>query len=276
MAAHIYWCFGLLCMWSCVTHAQRLLVAGGSLTEIVYALGAESQLVAVDDTSQYPKHAQTLPNVGYYRSLSTEGVLSVAPDTVLLLAGAGPPTVVQQLRQLGVRLVPITEPKTLAGLRSSIQQVAAVVGKPAAGAQLITTVEHAIDAVLAKPQLNNKTAVFLMSAGQRGLVAAGSETTPQLLFRSLNISNPFADLSGYKPVSAESLAASAPDIVLIASHTTASASVAELCASPELALWARQQGCQLHRVDSLKYLGLTPRLAEAMDELYGLLSGTHE
>ena len=60
-------------------------LARGAVTEIVYALGAEKRLVARDSTSLYPEAALALPDVGYMRQLSPEGVLSVNPSAILML-----------------------------------------------------------------------------------------------------------------------------------------------------------------------------------------------
>jgi len=40
---------------------SRITVAGGSITEIIYALGEEEKLIAVDITSNFPKEATELP-----------------------------------------------------------------------------------------------------------------------------------------------------------------------------------------------------------------------
>lgn len=55
---------------------------GGALTEIIYALGAEASLVGVRKTSLYPAPAAKLPNVGYARALSVEGVLALSPTHI--------------------------------------------------------------------------------------------------------------------------------------------------------------------------------------------------
>ncbi|TIV30432.1 MAG: hemin ABC transporter substrate-binding protein, partial [Mesorhizobium sp.] len=54
---------------------SRIASIGGSITEILYALGEEGRLVARDSTSTYPEAAAKLPDVGYMRALSPEGVL---------------------------------------------------------------------------------------------------------------------------------------------------------------------------------------------------------
>ncbi|MEM8540158.1 MAG: ABC transporter substrate-binding protein, partial [Pseudomonadota bacterium] len=71
------------------TH-QRVLAIGGAVTEIIYALGEEDRLVGRDSTSVFPPEAQKLPDVGYIRALSPEGVLSVKPDLVLARENNGP------------------------------------------------------------------------------------------------------------------------------------------------------------------------------------------
>ena len=59
--------------------SERVLSIGGSVTEIVHALGEGDPLVARDTTSTHPPEAEDLPDVGCMRALSPKGVLSVAP-----------------------------------------------------------------------------------------------------------------------------------------------------------------------------------------------------
>ena len=60
-------------------HAQRLVSLSKQYSEIIYALGAQKDLVAVDLSSTYPPEIKSLPTVGYHRALSAEGILSVRP-----------------------------------------------------------------------------------------------------------------------------------------------------------------------------------------------------
>ena len=69
--------------------AGRVVALGGAITEVVYALGAEGQLVGTDTTSLYPAAALQTAKVGYMRQLSAEGLLSLRPDAVLGTDEAG-------------------------------------------------------------------------------------------------------------------------------------------------------------------------------------------
>lgn len=78
------------------TPERRIISAGGAITEVLYALGREAEIVGVDSTSQHPAEAlQTKANVGYLRALGAEGVLSLKPNLVIATDGAGPPDVLR-------------------------------------------------------------------------------------------------------------------------------------------------------------------------------------
>ena len=58
------------------TDVNQLITAGGTLTDIVFALNKDDNLIGVDTSSTSPAAVNRLPKVGYYRNLSAEGVLS--------------------------------------------------------------------------------------------------------------------------------------------------------------------------------------------------------
>ncbi|MET0748950.1 MAG: ABC transporter substrate-binding protein, partial [Rhizobium sp.] len=81
---------------------SRLVSIGGDVTEIVYALGEEKRLIARDSTSVYPEAAAKLPDVGYMRALSPEGILAVNPSAIIAVEGSGPPEALAVLRNASV------------------------------------------------------------------------------------------------------------------------------------------------------------------------------
>jgi iron complex transport system substrate-binding protein len=100
---------GLATLVASPTRAQqktpRIVSVGSALTEIFYALGAENLLVGVDTTSLYPPQAKSLPQVGYMRALSAEGVLSLKPTLIMATTGAGPASTLDQLKATGIEVV---------------------------------------------------------------------------------------------------------------------------------------------------------------------------
>lgn len=108
-----------------VTAAERIVVAGGSLTELIYAMGAGKRVVGVDETTSYPPETAKLPHIGYWKQLSSEGILSLRPDSVITWQDAGPQIVLDQLRAQKVNVVTLPRvPATLEQMYANIRQLA--------------------------------------------------------------------------------------------------------------------------------------------------------
>lgn len=95
--------------------AQRIVCIGQALNEMIYALGAQGNLVGVDYSSTYPSEIKKLPTVGYHRALSAEGILSLKPTLIIHDNNIGPDNVVRQLQQLKIPM------KTFAAKNDSIE-----------------------------------------------------------------------------------------------------------------------------------------------------------
>ena len=133
-----------------VKDASRVVAVGGSITEIVYALKAQKRLVAVDTTSLHPPSAlKTLPNVGYMRALSAEGVLSVDPSLILAIDGSGPPDVLDVLSKASIPLVTVPNEFSENGILDKIHFIAAVLGVPEKGEALAGDGTQVLEELLA-------------------------------------------------------------------------------------------------------------------------------
>lgn len=120
-------------------HAQRYVSVSKQYTEIIYALGAEDDLVAVDISSVYPPQAKQLPTVGYHRALSLEGMLAAKP-TVILRGGPnniGPEHVVRQLESLKIPTKDFTMPSDdIEGAKALIREMGAYFHKESRAEEL--------------------------------------------------------------------------------------------------------------------------------------------
>ena len=104
----------------------RIVCLSKQYNEVIYALGAEKNLVAVDLSSTYPPAIKALPTVGYHRSLSAEGVLAQNPTLVIHDNNIGPENVMRQLEQMKVPMKTFMESVfTIAQTKAMIQQLGA-------------------------------------------------------------------------------------------------------------------------------------------------------
>ncbi len=81
---------------------ERIVSLSKQYNEIIYALGAEKNIVAVDLSSTYPPEIKNVQTVGYHRALSAEAILSMKPTLILEDNNIGPEHVVTQLKELQI------------------------------------------------------------------------------------------------------------------------------------------------------------------------------
>jgi len=255
-------------------HLPRLVTINGAITEVVYALGAEAQLVGTDTTSLYPKAAQNTPKVGYMRQLSAEGVLSLKPDAVISTTEAGPPVVLDQLRSAGVKVELVKTEYTWNDVGAKVRAV----GRAARREEAARELQARLDAEWS--QLTRQVAakggprprvLFILSHGPTPQVA-GLETAADSLIRYAGGMNPLAGFKGYRPMTAEAMAGAAPDFILSTDEgIQALGGVEKFWQRPELALTPAYRKRALVSLDALLLLGFGPRLPQAVREVHSRL-----
>ncbi len=254
---------------------DRIVSLGGSVTEIVAALGSADRLVAVDDSSLYPTRLlETLPSVGYYRAVSAEGVLALSPDLVIADASAGPPATLSRLAAAGVRVEQVPAITDIDSLIAAIEYIGAVLGKAEPAGRLaaqtrerLQVLQRALSAVDTPPR-----ALFLLSAGGGAPMVAGRETAANRLLTLARADNIAADFRGYKPASAEMLVRLQPDVIITTERTLAAAGGRDaVLALPGLAVSPAARRQALVVMDDLLALGFGPRLPVAVERLASAL-----
>ena len=247
---------------------KRIVIAGGDLTEIVYALHAEDRIAGVDTTSLYPPAARERPDVGYLRQLSAEGILSLSPDLVLTTVSAGPPAVLEQIRSAGTPLEILPESFTAAGVVTKIEGVEKALGLPDQGlSQAVradfATVADAVAKVPTKPRV-----LFVLSITQGAPLGGGSGTAADGIIRLAGGTNAVGEMERYKPLSPEAVAAAAPEMVVIASHAVEpNGGMAKIAALPVFAQTPAAKAGRIIAMDSLYLLGFGPRTPQAARDL---------
>ncbi|WP_081992746.1 heme/hemin ABC transporter substrate-binding protein [Collimonas arenae] len=260
------------------TQPRRVVVAGGAITEIVYALDAGAFLIGADTTSTYPAAAMALPKMGYQRALSAEGVLSLHPDLLLASADAGPPTTLKQIAAAGVRVIRLGERHDVDTVREKITGVASALALPDRGKLLLKNFDDQWQAALAsvdkQRQAKPPRVLFILSNSGTQAMVAGQETAADAMIRYAGAVNATTDASGkgfkgYKPLTAESAVASGADILMISSENLAAiGGIERLLNSPGLSLTlAAKTRRVVADMDTLLLLGFGPRLPLALTQL---------
>ncbi|SDI46095.1 heme/hemin ABC transporter substrate-binding protein [Paraburkholderia phenazinium] len=258
---------------------RRVIVVGGALAEIVYALDAQANargvLVATDTTCTFPAAAGALPKVGYQRALSAEGLLSLRPDLILASSEAGPPNVLSQVKQAGVEVVTFAERHDVDSVREKIAGIARTLDASEAGKALQTRFDDqwqaarkAVDTspLTTRPQAP-RVLFVLNNAGNQAFVA-GQRTAADAMLAYAGARNAMQGFNGYRPLSAEALVSAAPDIVLTTDEgLSAMGGADKLFSSPGFGATPAGRAKRVASLDTLFMLGFGPRLPAAVTAL---------
>lgn len=247
---------------------KRVISIGGGITEIVYALGAESLLVGSDTTSYYPPAAERLPKVGYHRALSAEGILSLRPDLVLMTDEAGPSTVLEQLRAAGLRLLTQPAARSVAGVMDNIRAVGQALNRTEQADDLMAQITAEQDTLSKKTAGPRQKVMFVLQHGAGAPQVAGTKTAADSMIRLSGADNVVQGYSGYKPLTPEAAIALQPDIILVTTQSIKQAGGREsMLKTPALALTPAAQQGKLVVIDALLMIGFGPRTVQAALQL---------
>jgi iron complex transport system substrate-binding protein len=252
----------------------RIVSVGGSVTEIVFALGWGSRVVAVDTSSLYPSAVRALPQVGYQRTLAAEGIAAQRPTVLLLSADAGPPTTIEQLRGLGIRIDIVPTGDSLDAAKEKIRRIAAVLGEKGKGEELVGELSADMaDAEALVRRASSKPRVLFVHARSGGaMMVGGRATSAAEMIRLAAGENAVTAFEGFKPLTAEAVTTAAPDVILIPEHSfTILGGVDSLVAQPGVALTPAGKARRVIAMDDLLLLGFGPRLGRSVRELAILL-----
>lgn len=245
-----------------------VLSIGGPVTEIVAALGQQHRLKARDTTSLYPPEVQDLPDVGYLRALSPEGVLSVDPGLILAEEGAGPPEALEVIRAADLNLVEVPDALSTEGILRRIAVIGAALGVPEAAHALATQVEEEMARATAhatRPTAEKKRVLFILSTQGGRINAAGRGTAAQAIIDLAGGVNVLADFQGYRQITDEAVARAAPDVILMMDRGgDHGPDDAALFSMPAIGLTPAGRDRAVVRMDGLLLLGFGPRTAQAV------------
>lgn len=262
------------------TDSSRVAIAGGSLTEIVYFLGAEARIVATDTTSNFPAEASGFPSVGYVRNLSTEGLLSLEPTLILGEHDMGPPEVLSQIARTGIEVVHVPEEHTAQGIVEKVRCIARVLRLDATAEERIeerlAPSLAILDGVARNRQRTPPRVAVLLGLRDGVPLAAGLGTSGHGLLQMAGADNIFADINGWKPVSLEAMVAADPEYLVIPERGIESAGgIDAIVEHPAIRLTTAGRTRRIVAMDGMAMLGFGPRTLESAVELATALQVSH-
>jgi iron complex transport system substrate-binding protein len=225
---------------------QRIISGSATHTEILFAVGAGDQVIAVDAFSDYPEAATTLPRVDAFNA-SVEGFAELEPDLVIVTFD--PSDLVGGLGALGIPVWVLDSPQDLAGVYAQIEEIGVVTGHGATAEQLVADMESDIAEIVAGLPQPVRAATYYHEL-EPTLYSIGSDTFLGSLYSLLGLTS-IADAAGggYPQLSSEFIVDADPDYVFLGDAECCGESAVTVAARPGWGAMSAVTGGRVFVVD---------------------------
>jgi len=197
------------------TQPMRIISLSPTATEMLYAIGAGAQVVAVDDYSNFPADAVALGTALSGYEPNVEAIAGYTPDLVVVAYDAG--GIVDQLKSLSIPVFMAAAATSFEDVYLQIEQLGALTGNLENAVQLSEEMQTDIAAAVAEVQLPTTPITYFHELDNTLYSATSNTFIGQVygLFGLKNIADGVIDGNDYPQLSAEVIVKANPDIIFI-------------------------------------------------------------
>jgi len=199
---------------------QRIVCLSKHLTEMMFALGKGSNLVAVDLSSTYPDSAKLLKTVGYHRALSPESIIAMEPDIVIHSNDIGPANVLPQITGAGLNVKAFGGAGTIDSAKMLLKELGRFFHAEAKADSVIARMYQDIAAAADSMKLvppSDTPSVMIIHFGRASniyFVMSGRKGVADKMITLAGGKIAGYDTKGARQISAEAVAQADPDIII--------------------------------------------------------------
>ena len=193
--------------------ATRIVVMQPSDCEILCAIGCEDTIVGRGQYVDYPASVLNVPVVQSGAETNIEEILALEPQVVLMNDMSQTEEQVKQLEENGVKVV-VSTATDIEGVYYAIRMIGQLMGKDENAEAVVADMQATFDEIRANSKNEGKTVYFEVSPLQWGLWTAGNGTFMDELAEICGLTNAFADLNDWAPISEEQVLARDPDYIV--------------------------------------------------------------
>ena len=245
---------------------KRIISLAPNLTEILFTLGLDKEIVGVSLHCNFPEAAKHKPRVGTYISLDFEKILSLRPDLILATGAGNTLEMVERLEKLGFPTYVIF-PKNFDGILTSIRHVGQILSREKEAKEIISNMQARRQRVIERTRGLPRPRVFLQ-IGEAPLVTVGKGSfADDLIYLAGGENIAAADGKMYPRFGLEEILRRAPEVIIISSMNPGGSYDKII---QEWARWktipAVQNG-RIHLIDSDLIDRPSPRIIDGLEEM---------
>jgi len=245
----------------------RIVSLAPNLTEILFALGLDEQIVAVSNDSDYPPEAANKKKIGTFWQPNTEAIIACKPDLVVTLWFEQQKAVADSLERLGYRILALKIEK-IDELLTAIQEVGTITECQPQAEQLLEKLSNQINDLQLKLGSANKVKV-LWIVQVEPLRIAGRDTFINELIELAGGENAIGDtLQQYPPIGTEEILTCGAEVIIQSAMGTGDMAGQQKAAEKFWSRWENVPAVRNNRIyvvepDTVTRLG--PRLYQGVE-----------
>ena len=242
-------------------------------TEMLWAIGAEDQVVAVDDQSDFPEGVPVTELSGFEPNV--EAILGYEPDLVVTSGDTG--GLVDGLEAVQVPVLVLPSATDLDESYSQLERLGAATGHVDEAGQVVADVRAGIDDALASaPDASGLT--YFHELGPDLFSVSGDTFIGQVysLFGLENIADAAGEGDQYPQLSSEYVVSADPDLVFIGDNECCGITADDVAGRPGWESVDAVENAQLHVVNEDITSRWGPRVVEFAESISGLLTENAE
>lgn len=214
-----------------IAHRPRRIVSlSPSATEDLFAVGAGSQVVAVDSDSIYPKNAPHTSLSAYHPSV--EAIAKYRPDLVVITDDIN--HIAEQLAKLNVPVLLEPAPNNFSGAYAQLAQIGQATGNGAGATRAVDKMRGQIASLVHSVPRPTRALTVYHELDETGYSADSRTFVGEVykMFGLKNIADKAAKANNYPQLSREYIVASDPDLIVLADTVCCGQSAAKVAARP--------------------------------------------
>jgi iron complex transport system substrate-binding protein len=196
-----------------------------SVTEILYALGAEHVLVGVTDLCDYPAEARSKPRVGGMVAPSFEAIVGLRPDLVVATTEGSREDAIVHLRRLNVPVYLVVAHR-VADVTDLITRIAELTDRQVAAVSIVERLALRIEAVKQAVRPLGRPRVLYVLWPEPLIVPGRGAMLTELIQLAGGRSITADDANAWPRYSLESAVAKNPEVILLANHGAGTGAIA--------------------------------------------------
>lgn len=249
---------------------KRIISLAPNITEILFSLGLDEEIVGVSIHCNFPKKAKSKVRVGSYINIDFERIISLKPDLIIATGVGNTRDMVERLGKLGFPTY-VVFPKNFNDILQSIGHIGKVVNREKEAMKIIDGMKKRRQKVIELTQGLPRTRVFLQ-IGEAPIVTVGKGSFADDLIRLAGGENIAGREKGMYPrLGMEEILKRSPEVILISSMNPKGDYRRVI---QEWVRWkmipAVKNGC-IHLIDSDLIDRPSPRIIDGLEEMARVL-----